>query len=224
MKFFHKTHKNIYNKGIKRMLDFIFAILLFLILIPVYVIISIVILIKTGRPILYRAERGGYKGKTFRIYKFRTMVKNADKIGGGTSAYNDKRITKVGRFLRRSKLDEIPQLINIIKGEMSFVGPRPELLKYTNNYQGDEKKITMVRPGLTDYASILIEQDKYVGEVNADVMYQEKVLPIKNKLRIFYIENMSLITDCKIVYLTIVYVIRRTIQYIKKEYLKQKRI
>ena len=129
-------YKGIYNKYIKRIIDFFLALIFLLILVPVYIVVSLFIIVETGFPVLYKAERGGYKGKTFRIYKFRTMVKDADKIGGGTTALNDRRITKVGHFLRKTKVDEITQLINIIKGEMSFVGPRPELLKYTSQYSG----------------------------------------------------------------------------------------
>ena len=113
---------SVYNKYIKRVIDVILAVVLAVILSPVYIIISLLIVIESGFPILYRAQRGGYKGKTFKINKFRSMVKDADKIGGGTTALNDSRITKVGAFLRKTKLDEITQLFNIISGEMSFIG------------------------------------------------------------------------------------------------------
>ncbi|MFZ1758900.1 MAG: sugar transferase, partial [Streptococcus suis] len=111
-------YKRIYNKVFKRFFDLLFALMFLIILIPFYLIISFFIIAETGMPVIYKAERGGYKRKTFKIYKFRTMVKDADKIGGGTTALNDSRITKIGNLLRKTKLDEITQLINIIKGEM----------------------------------------------------------------------------------------------------------
>ena len=169
---FYINYSSIYNTKIKRLLDLILAIILLIILSPIYIVISLLIVIETGFPIFYKADRGGYNNKTFKIFKFRTMVKDADKIGGGTTALNDSRITKVGGFLRKTKLDEIPQLLNIINGSMSFVGPRPELLKYTNQYVGEEEYILKVRPGITDYSSIeFISLDEIVGEENADDMY-----------------------------------------------------
>jgi len=217
MKPINKTYNSIYNKYIKRIIDFTLAILLLIILTPLCIIVSILIFTQTGLPILYRAERGGYKGKTFKIYKFRTMVKNAENIGGGTSSLNDSRITPIGLFLRKTEIDEIPQLINIIKGEMSFVGPRPELLKYTTNYRNDEKDILEVRPGLTDYSSIkYINLDEIVGEKNADEVYETNVLPSKNLLRIKYVKTISFRTDCKLFFLTIFKVIQKIVKHIWK--------
>lgn len=217
MKPINKTYNSSYNKYIKRIIDFTLAILLLIILTPLCIIVSILIFTQTGLPILYKAERGGYKGKTFKIYKFRTMVKNAENIGGGTSSLNDSRITPIGLFLRKTKIDEIPQLINIIKGEMSFVGPRPELLKYTTNYRNDEKDILEVRPGLTDYSSIkYINLDEIVGEKNADEVYEIYVLPSKNLLRIKYVETISFRTDCKLFFLTIFKVIQKIVKHIWK--------
>ena len=111
----------IYNRYIKRVLDLVLALIFAVILAPVYLILALAVVIDTGLPVFYRAERGGYRNRPFRIFKFRSMVKNADKIGGGTTALNDSRITKVGNVLRKTKLDEIPQLFNIIKGDMSFI-------------------------------------------------------------------------------------------------------
>ena len=144
-------YNSIYNRYIKRIIDLLIVIVALIPLAPVYLVIAIAIVIDDGFPVFYRAERGGYNGKTFKIFKFRSMVKNADKIGGGTTALNDSRITKVGAFLRKTKLDEIPQLFNVLNGTMSIVGPRPELLRYTEQYEGEEKDILKVRPGITDY-------------------------------------------------------------------------
>ena len=123
-------YNSFYNKSVKRWIGVFLAVILILILWPFYFIIAAAVAIEDGFPVFYRPYRGGYGGKPFRIFKFRSMVKNADKIGGGTTALNDPRITKVGNFLRKTKLDETPQLFNIIAGSMSFIGPRPELLRY----------------------------------------------------------------------------------------------
>lgn len=196
-------YKGIYNRVVKRLLDLFFSIILLICLLPLYMIIGIFIVIETGLPIFYRAKRGGYKGKPFMIYKFRSMICNADRIGGGTTALNDNRITKIGAFLRKSKIDETPQLLNIIKGEMSFVGIRPELLKYTERYSGDEKLILEVRPGITDFSSLeLINLDEIIGEDDADFIYEKYILQTKNKLRIKYAVEVSLKTDLKLFFMT----------------------
>lgn len=179
-----ENYKKFYNVHMKSKLDFLLALVFLIVLLPVYIIISLAIIIDSGFPVFYKADRGGYKGVPFKIFKFRSMVKNADKIGGGTTALNDPRITRVGAFLRKTKLDEIPQLFNILNGTMSFIGPRPELLKYTNQYEGEEKLILEVRPGITDYSSIeFINLDEIVGGENADEMYEKHVLKKKNQLR-----------------------------------------
>lgn len=198
------AYDSFYNRYAKRVVDLVLAIPLFLIALPLYLCISIAIVLEDGFPVFYKAFRGGYKQKPFKIYKFRTMVKNADKIGGGTTANHDPRITKVGRILRKTKLDETANLINIISGTMSFIGPRPELLKYTNQYEGKEKVILEVKPGVTDYSSIeFINLDEIVGSKNADEMYERFVLKRKNELRIKYAENVSFATDCIIFVKTI---------------------
>lgn len=211
------AYMGLYNRFFKRVSDIVIALILLAFAIPVYLIVSIAIAADDGFPVFYRAFRGGYKGKPFRIIKFRTMVKNADRIGGGTTAMNDPRITKVGRFLRKSKLDETANLINVLTGTMSFIGPRPELLQYTEQYTGDEKKILMVRPGVTDYSSIeFIDLDEIVGSENADEMYEQHVLKRKNELRIKYAETVSFKTDVKIFAVTVGRVIRKAIRSMKK--------
>ncbi len=209
-----KNYEKIYNRCTKRVFDLFLALFLFLLLMPLFFLISAVILLSCGLPIFYRAERGGYHGKPFRIYKFRTMVNNADKTGGQTTAYNDKRITKPGKFLRKTKLDEIPQLLNIIKGDMSFAGPRPELLQYVLNYSEEERVILEVKPGITDYSSLeFIHLDILVGEKNADEVYEQIILPIKNKLRIKYALEVSFATDVKLILITFVKVLKLTAKY-----------
>lgn len=199
-----KAYDGVYNRYVKRIIGLFIALPLTVVAIPIYLIISMAIIAEDGRPVFYRPLRGGYKGKSFRIIKFRTMVKNADKIGGGTTAMHDPRITKVGGFLRKTKLDETANLLNVLMGTMSFVGPRPELLQYTEKYEGDEKEILEVRPGVTDYSSIeFINLDEIVGSSNADEMYEQYVLKKKNALRIKYAESVSFGTDCKIFVTTI---------------------
>lgn len=213
-----KAYDKIYNRYIKRVIGFVVALPFLIIGSPIYIIISIAIIAEDGRPVFYRPLRGGYKNKPFRIFKFRTMVKNADKIGGGTTANHDPRITKVGGFLRKTKLDETANLINILIGTMSFIGPRPELLQYTEQYEGDEKEILEVRPGVTDYSSIeFINLDEIVGSSNADEMYEKYVLKKKNALRVKYAETVSFGTDCKIFFTTIWKVFEKAFGFIVKK-------
>ncbi len=200
----------IYNSVFKRIIDFVLAVIFFVILFVFYIIIGGAIAIESGFPVLYKPQRGGYKNKPFKIFKFRTMVKDADKIGGGTTALNDPRITKVGNFLRKTKLDETPQLLNILNGTMSFIGPRPELLQYTSQYSGEETLIHEVRPGITDYSSIeFINLDEIVGAENADEAYEKYVLKKKNALRIKYAKSVALLTDIKLFFKTVFGVIKK---------------
>lgn len=204
-----------YNRYVKPVLGLFLALLLILILWPIYVLIALAIAVESGFPVLYTPLRGGYKNKPFRIYKFRSMVKDADKIGGGTTALNDPRITKVGNFLRKTKMDEFPQLFNIISGKMSFIGPRPELLQYTEKYEGDEKLILEVRPGITDFSSIeFINLDEIVGQGNADEMYEKHVLKKKNALRIKYAKGVSLGTDIKLFSITVWRVLQKALSFV----------
>lgn len=213
-----KVYDGIYNRYVKRVIGLIIALPFLIIALPIYLVISVAIMLEDGRPVFYRPLRGGYKNKSFRIFKFRTMVKNADKIGGGTTANHDPRITKVGSFLRKTKLDETANLINILIGTMSFIGPRPELLQYTEKYEGDEKEILEVRPGVTDFSSIeFINLDEIVGSGNADEMYEKYVLKKKNALRIKYAENVRFGTDCKIFFTTIWKVIEKAFDFIVKK-------
>lgn len=213
-----RGYKGFYNRYMKRLIDLIFALLFAVVLIPIYFIIALVIALEDGTPVFYTPQRGGYHNQPFRIYKFRTMVKNADRIGGGTTALNDPRITRVGNFLRKTKLDEIPQLFNILAGTMSFIGPRPELLQYTNQYTEEEKVILEVRPGITDYSSIeFINLDEIVGSNNADEMYEKYVLKKKNELRMKYANEVSFHADVKIFFITVRRVIKKALRFIIKK-------
>lgn len=208
-------YKGIYNRFFKRVFDFILALIMVIVLSPVLLVVSALIIIDDGMPVFYRAQRGGYKNKTFRIFKFRSMINNADKIGGGTTALNDSRITKVGNFLRKTKLDEFANLFNILRGEMSFIGPRPELLQYTDQYEGVEKYIFEVRPGITDFSSdVFINLDEIVGGENADEMYERYVLKNKNALRVKYAAEVSFSTDIKIFFKTVFDVVKKALGFL----------
>lgn len=212
------AYSGIYNKYIKRLLDIAFSLCLLLILWPLYLIIALAIAIEDGFPVLYRAERGGYLGEPFRICKFRSMVRNADKIGGSTTSFHDSRITKVGNFLRKTKLDEIPQLWQVLTGKMSIIGPRPELKQYVSQYQGEELDILKVRPGITDFSSVeFINLDEIVGEENADEMYEKLVLKKKNALRVKYAHCVSFRTDIYILFKTAAAVLGKCFGFIVKK-------
>ncbi len=205
----------IYNRYIKRILDFVITGVALLVLWPLYFIVALLIALEDGFPVFYKADRGGYRGKAFKICKFRSMVKNADKIGGGTTALNDPRITKIGNFLRKTKLDEIPQIGQVFLGKMSLIGPRPELLKYVNQYTGEEKDILQVRPGITDFSCLeYINLDEIVGSENADEMYERYVLKNKNKLRIKYAHSVSFKTDMTILFNTLYAVFNKAKKFI----------
>lgn len=211
-------YNSIYNRMFKRYLDFTIALIAIIVLLPLILLFSLAVLIDDGFPIFYTPLRGGYKGKPFKIIKYRTMVRDADKNGGGTTALNDPRITKVGSILRKVKADEIVQIFNVLNGTMSFVGPRPELLQYTEQYTEEESVILKVRPGITDYSSLeFINLDEIVGGENADEMYEKYVLKRKNQLRIQYAEEVSLKTDFVILFKTVWFVLEKFIRFFKSK-------
>ena len=192
-----------YSKVVKRALDLLLAIIL---LVPGLILmlpLAVWVKLDSKGPVLYKAVRGGYHNQPFRILKFRSMVVDADKTGGCT-AKNDARVTGAGRVMRRLKLDELPQLFNIIRGEMSFVGPRPELLLYTTQYTEEQQCIMWVRPGITDRSSIVyIAQDEIVGEENPVENFERLILPEKNRLRVEYAKNQSFTLDVRLILETI---------------------
>ena len=205
-----------YNRIIKRIVDFILSLVAAVVVTPVVFVIGIFIAIEDGFPVLYTPLRGGYRGKAFRIFKLRTMYKDADKLGG-TTALNDPRITRIGKALRKLKLDELPQVYNVLLGSMSFIGPRPELLRYTEAYKGEEKIILEVRPGITDFSSIeFISLDEIVGAENADEMYEKYVLEKKNKLRIRYAKEVSFGTDVSLFFKTVTAVFKKAMRVVGK--------
>lgn len=205
-------YAGIYNRIIKRVIELPLAFIASVIATPIILVIGIFIVIEDGFPIFYTPLRGGYHGKPFRIFKLRTMRKDADKYGG-TTALNDPRITKCGRVLRKIKLDELPQFYNVVLGNMSFVGPRPELLQYANAYEGDDRLILEVRPGITDFSSIeFISLDEIVGAENADEMYEKYVLKKKNELRLKYAREVSFCTDVYLLCKTVGCVLKKAVR------------
>ena len=188
----------------KRCFDLFFSILGVIILLPFIIIIGILIKVTSDGPILFKQIRVTKDGKLFNIYKFRTM-KNNSEGNKQITVGNDSRITSIGRMLRKTKLDELPQLFNVIKGEMSLVGPRPEVPKYVELYTEEQKNILKVHAGITDYASIYFSNEsELLGKAkNPDKYYIEKIMPYKIKLNQKYIENMGIMTDMKIIFLTI---------------------
>ena len=192
-----------YSKVVKRVLDFTLALVMLIPASIVMIPLAIWVKIDSPGPVIYRAIRGGYKNKPFYIMKFRSMVVDADKSGGCT-ALNDSRVTRAGKVMRRLKLDELPQLFNILKGEMSFVGPRPELLLYTTQYTKEQECIMWVRPGITDRSSIVyIAQDEIVGTENPVENFEKYILPEKNRLRVEYAKNQSFMLDMQLFFETI---------------------
>jgi lipopolysaccharide/colanic/teichoic acid biosynthesis glycosyltransferase len=157
-----------------------------------------------GGPVFYRGVRVGLQGKPFRILKFRTMVVDAEEIGASSTSDNDPRITRTGKFLRKYKLDGLPQLINVLVGGMSFVGPRPEVMKFADLYNEQEKAILTVRLGITDWASIWNSDEAAVlaGAEDADNAYLKFIRPTKLRLQLKYVRERSFWTDLKIIFLT----------------------
>lgn len=189
----------------KRLFDFIAAFCGLLITSPLLIIISIWVKIDSRGPVFYRPERGGRFGIPFRIYKFRSMIIDADKIGGPTTSENDPRVTRSGRFIRKCKIDEISQLINVVRGEMSLVGPRPEVVWKVEKYNEEERKTLELRPGITDWASIWNSDEGGVleGAPDADAVYEEVIRPTKMKLQLYYYDTHNFFGDLKIIFSTL---------------------
>jgi lipopolysaccharide/colanic/teichoic acid biosynthesis glycosyltransferase len=193
------------NMIIKRLFDIFFSIIGLIVLIPVFIVISIAVTLDSKGGIFYRQIRVGRNNRDFTLLKFRTMHTGSDSGGLLTVGEDDSRITKTGLFLRKYKLDELPQLLNILKGDMSFVGPRPEVRKYVDLYDERQKQVLTVRPGLTDYASLeYINENEILSKYNdAEKAYIEKVMPAKLQLNLKYIAEKSLVTDLKIIVKTL---------------------
>ena len=190
---------------LKRAIDLSLALTALLPLGPLLLAIALLIKLDDGGPVFYRGVRVGRRGVAFRIYKFRTMVVNADRLGGPSTSDDDPRITRAGRWLRRSKLDELPQLLNVVKGEMSFVGPRPEVAQEVALYSAEERALLSLRPGITDWASIRFRDEGAIlrGAADPHEAYRRMIRPEKMRLALEYARTASLATDCKIMVATL---------------------
>jgi lipopolysaccharide/colanic/teichoic acid biosynthesis glycosyltransferase len=190
---------------LKRLFDIVFSLVSLVLLSPLFLVVAVLIRLDTKGPVFYRGERVTRGGKLFRMLKFRTMVANADQIGGDATPDDDPRITPVGRVLRRYKLDELPQLIDVLRGKMSIVGPRPQVKWVTDLYTQQEREILTLRPGLTDYASLYFVDHGEIlrGSADPEKDYLERIHPKKMRLALAYVRNRSLWVDCKIIVRTL---------------------
>jgi len=194
----------------KRAFDLFFGALGLVVLTPIFIGIAVLIKLDSFGPIFYRGVRVGQHGRLFRIFKFRTMRPDAELVGSTSTGKNDPRVTRVGRWLRPLKLDELPQLLNVVRGEMSIVGPRPEVEEHTSAYTEEEKVILSVLPGITDYASIrFFDLNDLVGSEDPRRVFIEKYRAEKNKLRVTYVRNQSFWTDFRIIFLTFARIVSR---------------
>ena len=196
--------------ALKRAMDIVVSGCALFVLWPVLLLIAAAIRIDDPGPVFYRQVRIGLNGKPFRILKFRTMVVDADKKGLQITVGRDNRITRMGAMLRKTKLDELPQLINVLTGEMSFVGPRPEVPRYVEMYTPYQRQVLLVRPGITDYASIAYrnENDMLAGAENPEELYIGTIMPDKIELNMKYLREISPATDIRLIFRTIAAVIR----------------
>ena len=193
-----------------RIFDILLATLGLVILSPLLIFVYVAIVLESRGGGFYRQERTGRYGKPFRLIKFRSMYVNADKHGLITVGGHDNRITRVGYYIRKYKIDELPQLINVVKGDMSIVGPRPEVKKYTDLYTEEQCKILDVRPGITDYASIkYVDENEILGASdNPERTYTEQIMPDKIKLNMIYISQNGIKEYFKIIFLTLTNIAR----------------
>lgn len=195
----------------KRIFDLVVALPALVVLSPLLAGLAVAVRATSAGPILYRGERIGRHGRPFRILKFRTMVADADRYGS-TTALADARITRPGVVMRRLKLDELPQLWNVVTGEMSLVGPRPEVEEHTREYDAAEQAILTVRPGITDYSSIrFVDLAAELGSENAHEVFVTRVRAEKNRLRLRYVQNQSFTEDLRILLRTLAVLIRKAL-------------
>lgn len=188
------------------MFDIFFSIIGLIVIGPLFVVVAILIKIESLGPVFFIQKRIGKNFKSFNLYKFRSMVPDAPKIGLSITAGGDPRVTKIGKFLRKTKIDELPQLINVLKGDMSFVGPRPEIKKYVDIFYNDYKEILKIRPGITDLASIKYrnESDILGRATEPEKEYIDHILPDKILSAKEYIKNISFIYDLKLIIKTLI--------------------
>lgn len=195
----------------KRIFDVVASVLGLIILLPFFLVVAIVIKLDSKGPILFLQQRIGKWGEPFFLFKFRTMHVGADKGTAITVGNRDPRITTIGYYLRKIKMDELPQLINVLKGEMSFVGPRPEVKKFVDLYTSEQRRVLDVAPGMTDYASILFrnENELLAGKSDPVAFYMDHIMPQKLQLNLKYIDSNNLWIDIKILFKTLVVIFKK---------------
>lgn len=188
-----------------RFFDILFSSLGVVVLSPLFLVLAVWIKLDSKGPVFYKQSRVGKNDEDFRLYKFRTMVVNADKKGLITVGGRDPRVTRAGYFLRKYKLDELPQLVNVLRGNMSLVGPRPEVRKYVEMYTPEQRKVLSVKPGLTDYASIhYIDENRVLAKSDdPERTYIDIIIPEKISYNMKYIENRSVKEYFKIIFMTL---------------------
>lgn len=196
---------------VKRTIDFFAACIGLIVLSPFFVIIAVLVKLDSSGPIFYLQNRVGLKGKLFQLVKFRSMKIDSDKSAPITIGQRDSRITKFGYFLRKFKIDELPQLINVLKGEMSLVGPRPEVEKFVKLYNTNQQRVLSVKPGITDYASIEFRNENQLLEGKPDPIefYVTEIMPEKLRLNLKYIDSQSVFTDIQIILKTLFLIISK---------------
>lgn len=195
---------------LKRLFDIVASFIGIIILLPCFIIISFLIIINSGFPVFYLQIRVGKNGKDFRLVKFRSMGKDAEKNGLLTVGGRDSRVTKIGYYLRKYKLDELPQLFNVLFGSMSLVGPRPEVRKYVDLYTKEQLEVLYVKPGITDFASLeyFNENELLSKSANPEETYIKDIMPQKLTLNLKYIEQRSFLTDMKIICNTLLKIVK----------------
>jgi lipopolysaccharide/colanic/teichoic acid biosynthesis glycosyltransferase len=193
----------------KRLFDIVVSFCGLLLISPLLAVCAVWIAFDSAGPVFYRSVRAGRLGRPFRIWKLRTMVLDAEQIGGAETPANDPRITRAGHFLRKYKLDELPQLLNVLKGEMSLVGPRPEVMDEVICYTAEEKNLLLVRPGITDWASIRFRDEDEIlrGSTDPHRAYHELIRPEKVRLGLHYVQHRSFAMDLHILWLTVLAVL-----------------
>ena len=191
------------NALLKRIFDIIVSLVALIILSPLILILALIVRFTSPGPIFYMASRVGLNGQPFKLFKFRSMVINADKVGPGITTSGDRRITPIGKILRRTKMDELPQLLNVLRGDMSMVGPRPEDARYIAMYTPDQRKVLDVRPGITSLASVKYrnEEAMLIGK-DWETTYVNEIMPAKLAIDLEYVQHASVMRDIEIMFRT----------------------
>ena len=192
-----------------RLLDAVASGLGLIVLSPLLLLTALAVRLDTPGPVFYRAPRVGREGVPFRLYKFRSMIADADRRGPGITVAGDRRVTRTGAFLRRTKLDELPQLINVLRGEMSLVGPRPEDPRYVALYTEEQRQILRVRPGITSAASLAYRHEEQIlSGSDWETQYRQEVMPAKLALDLEYLSDRTMTSDLLLIWRTVLAILR----------------